>query len=177
MKEIKKDLFECIFDPEVDAICLTTNGNYTMSGVACMGGGCAGEAARRWPEVPKRLGKLLKTFASNIPYIIGAVDENANHLDLNAEMIKNKQFKCLIFSFPTINNLSEGSNIQLIKQSSTLMVDYANQYKLNKLATVRLGSGIGGLDWYEDVKPAVKDILDDRFLICCQQNDELRLDV
>jgi hypothetical protein len=36
MKEIKKDLFKCISDPEVDAICIITNGHYTkgvMGGV------------------------------------------------------------------------------------------------------------------------------------------------
>lgn len=172
MKEIKKDLFECIFDQDVDAICITTNGHYTISGDAVMGGGCAGEAARRWKEVPKRLGKLLKQFRANIPFIIGAVDDQAQHIELTANTIKNKEYKCLILSFPTINNLMDGSNIELIKQSAAVIVDHANQYSLKNIVTVRPGSGIGGLDYYKDVRPELIKIFDDRFTVVCQENDE-----
>lgn len=164
MKEMKKDLFDCIFDEDVDAICITTNGHYTISGNAVMGGGCAGVAAKKWPEVSKRLGKMLKHFHTNIPFIIGAVNEKAEHIEPAAETIKNKEYKCLIFSFPTINNLMDGSNLELIKQSATIMIDYANQYGLKKIILGRPGVGIGGLIW-ADVKSAIEDILDDRFII------------
>lgn len=174
MKELKKDLFESILDPDVDAICITTNGHYTLNGLAVMGGGCAGEAARRWPEVPKRLGKMLKYFRTNVPFIIGILDDQANHIELLPDTLKNKQFKCLVFSFPTINNLIDGSNIELIKQSATVIVDYANQYGLKNIVTVRPGSGIGGLDYYKDVRPELIKIFDDRFTVVCQENDEIR---
>lgn len=164
MKELKEDLFECIFDSEVDAICITTNGNYSRNGVAIMGGGCAGEAARRWPEMPIRLGKMLRSFMSNIPFVIGAVDEDAEALELTKELVDSRQFKCLVFSFPTINNLIDGSNLELIKQSATIMMDYANQYGLKKIILGRPGVGIGGLKW-NDVKPEIESILDDRFVI------------
>ena len=42
MKERKADLFATILEDGVDAICITTNGHYTIHGVAAMGGGCAG---------------------------------------------------------------------------------------------------------------------------------------
>jgi hypothetical protein len=171
MQEMKEDLFECIFDPDVDAICITTNGNYSKQGVAFMGGGCAGEAARRWSSMPVRLGKMLKTFMSNIPYVIGAVDEDGAALELTRELIDERQFKCLVFSFPTINNLIDGSNLELIKQSATIMMDYANQYKLKKIILPRPGVGIGGLSW-KDVKPAIADILDDRFVIVSFDHEE-----
>jgi hypothetical protein len=51
---------------------------------------------------------------------------------------------------------------------------FADRFQLMGVAGVRFGSGIGGLDWYRDVKPVVEKILDDRFIICCQENDELR---
>lgn len=171
MKEIKKDLFECIHDDGIDALCITTNANYTKGGLACMGGGCAGVAARRWPEVPKRLGAMLKMSGSNIPFVIGAVDENGNHLALNPAMIKAKQYKCLLFSFPTINNLGDGSNLQLIKQSATIMADYANQFGLKNIVLGRPGVGIGGLIW-KDVKPEIELILDDRFIIVSFDHEE-----
>lgn len=171
MKEIKKDLFECISDQDVDAICITTNGHYTKGGLAVMGGGCAGEAAKRWPEVPRRLGKMLKTFMSNIPYVIGAVNENGDHLELTKELMDQRQYKCLIFSFPTINNLVDGSNIQLIKQSATIMMDYANRYTLKQIILGRPGVGIGGLMW-SDVKPEIEKILDDRFIVVSFEHEE-----
>lgn len=161
MKEIKKDLFKCIADDNVDAICITTNRNYTMNGLACMDNGCAYEAANRWPEVPKRLGNLLKRLRSNVPYIIGMVDKDANSLALSADAITDKAYKCLIFSFPTINNLGTGANMQLIKQSATILKDYADQYNLKGIVLPRPG---GGLDW-EDVKSEIESILDDRFTI------------
>jgi len=171
MQEIKKDLFECIFDPEVDAICITTNGHYTKAGIAVMGGGCAGEAARRWPEMPVRLGKMLRTFMSNIPFVIGAVDENGEALELTADLLKERKFKCLVFSYPTINNLVRGSELGLIKQSAQVMVDYVNQYNLKKVILPRPGVGIGGLTWKE-VKPEIENILDDRFVIVSFDHEE-----
>lgn len=164
MKERKTDLFETIYEDDVDAICITTNGQYTMQGIAAMGGGCAGVCAKRWPETAQRLGKLLRTFGSNIPFVIGALDEDGNYLDPSKEMITNKEFKCLIFSFPTINNLIHGSNIQLIKQSATVLKDYVDQFSLKGVMVPRPGVGIGGLSW-DEVKPEIENILDDRFTI------------
>jgi O-acetyl-ADP-ribose deacetylase (regulator of RNase III) len=164
MKELKTDLFETIYEDGVDAICITTNGQYTMQGLAAMGGGCAGVCARRWPETAQRLGRMLKTFGSNIPFVIGALDDDGEYLEPTRDMIKNKEFKCLIFSFPTINNLIHGSNLQLIKQSATLLKDYVEQFGLKNVMVPRPGVGIGGLDWAE-VKPAIENILDDRFTV------------
>jgi hypothetical protein len=171
MKEIKKDLFECIFDPEVEAICITTNGQYLMNGKAAMGGGCARVCADRWPETAIRLGKMLKDFGTNVPFIIGALDREGKYLAPTREMIKNKTFKCLIFSFPTINNLVDGANLQLIKQSATILKDYCDQFNLKGIVTGRPGTGIGGLDW-ADVKEAIAPILDDRFTIVSFEHEE-----
>lgn len=171
MKEAKKDLFEMIFDSETDAICLTTNGQYNRYGHAIMGGGCAGIAAEKWPELPRNLGKCLKVFGSNIPYIIGATDDDGNYLKPDHEMIKDKKFKCLIFSFPTINRLADGGNLQLVKQSATIMKDHADHYKLKKIVCPRPAVGIAGLEW-SDVKKEIEDILDDRFLIVSFAHEE-----
>lgn len=164
MKERKTDLFETIYEDDVDAICVTTNGQYTMQGIAAMGGGCAGVCARRWPETARKLGQMLKTFGTNIPFIIGALDENGEYLVPTREGIKNKEYKCLIFSYPTINNLINGSNLQLIKQSATILKDYVDQFDLKNVMVPRPGVGIGGLSW-DEVKPEIENILDDRFTI------------
>lgn len=171
MKELKKDLFDCMFDPEVEAICITTNGNYTRNGLACMGGGCARICADRWPETAIRLGKMLKTLGSNVPFVIGAVDKDGKYLEPTRQMIKDKQFKCLIFSFPTINNMIDGANLQLIKQSATLLKDYCDQFDIKNIVSARPGTGIGGLAW-ADVKLEVEKILDDRFTVVSFDHEE-----
>lgn len=171
MKERKADLFDTITEDGVDAICITTNGHYTIHGLAAMGGGCAGVCAKRWPDTAKRLGKLLKVFKQNIPFVIGALDQDGEYITPSREMIRERKFKCLIFSFPTINNLIDGSNIQLIKQSSALLADYATQFDLKNIIVPRPGVGIGGLQW-ADVKPEIEPLLDDRFTIVSFDHEE-----
>src|SRR5271154_4848415 len=118
MKELKADLFETIYEDSVDAICITTNGQYTVDGRAAMGGGCAGVCAKRWPETAFRLGKCLKNFMTNQPFVIGALDADGNYIDPNMKIIRDRKFKCLIFSFPTIDNLMDGAKLPLIERSA-----------------------------------------------------------
>jgi hypothetical protein len=171
MKERKTDLFETIYEDGVDAICITTNGHYTMQGIAAMGGGCAGICAQRWPETAKRLGRMLKIVGANIPFVIGALDKDGNYLEPTREMITNRTFKCLIFSYPTINNLVNGANLALVKQSAALLKDYVDQFGLKNIMIPRPGTGIGGLDW-SNVKSEIENILDDRFTIVSFSHEE-----
>lgn len=171
MKEKKADLFAMAMEDGVDAICITTNGQYLSNGKAAMEGGCARVCADRWPETAFRLGKLLKQLGNNVPYVIGALDKDANYLEPTRQMIRDKSFKCLIFSFPTINKMMDGANLQLIKQSATLLKSDCDQYELSNIICPRQGTGIGGLHW-ADVKPEVEKILDDRFTIVSFENEE-----
>lgn len=170
MKEIKKDLFSCLTESDVDAICITTNGHWTKDGIAVMGGGCAGVASRRWPEIAKQLGTLLKRTKHNVPFIIGATDSSGNYLEPTDDLIKNKKYKCLIFSFPTINDLIDGANINLIIKSATLLTELVTKHGLKNVICPRMGVGIGGLSW-NDVKPEIENILDDRFTVVSFDNE------
>jgi hypothetical protein len=171
MKEKKADLFETIMDNDVDAICITTNGQYTLDGRAAMGGGCAGVCAKRWPDTAVRLGQCLKNFGTNVPYVIGAIDSKGNYLKPSLKMIKEKSFKCLILSFPTINNLMDGANLDLIKQSAQELKAMVYKYELNGIVCPRPGVGIGGLNW-SDVKPVLEEFLDDKFTIVSFDHEE-----
>lgn len=171
MKERKVDLFETIYEDEVDAICITTNGQYTRDGKAAMGGGCAGVCAQKWPETALRLGKCLKNFLSNVPFVIGSLDKDGNYLEPNLKMIKDRKFKCLIFSFPTINNLMDGANLDLIKQSTKELKILVDRFELRGVVLARPGVGIGGLAW-PDVKPILEESLDDRFTIVSFEHEE-----
>lgn len=171
MQERKTDLFECIYEPDVDAICITTNGHYTKDGQAVMGGGCAGICSRRWPKTSSNLAFKLKTFMNNVPFVIGALDENGEYIDPTLEVIKKKAYKCLIISFPTIDNLMDGSKIDLIKKSTAALVNIADRLNLKGIILPRPGVGIGGLDW-KDVKPVIEPYLNDRFTIVSFDHEE-----
>lgn len=171
MKEIKGDLFEMIHEDGVDAICITTNGMYLTDGRAAMGGGCAGVCAKRWPETAFRLGKCLKNFLTNVPFVIGALDENAEYIEPSLKMIKDRQFKTLIFSYPTIDNLMDGAKIKLIENSAKELKALVDRFGLKNVIVPRPGVGIGGLSW-GDVKTVIEPYMDDRFTVISFEHEE-----
>lgn len=171
MKELKADLFECIKGAETDAIVITTNGQYTTDGKACMGGGCARQCADRWPETSFRLGKCLKNFNINVPYVIGALDEDGEYVEPNLRLIKERKFKTLILSFPTINNLLDGANLNLVRDSAIELKKMVDRFELRGVVCPRPGVGIGNLQW-SDVKPIIEEYFDDRFTIVSFDHEE-----
>lgn len=171
MKELKADLFEVIYDKSVDAICITTNGQYCADGRAAMGGGCARIAADRWPETSFRLGTCLKNFGTNVPFVIGALDERANYLEPKMKMIRERKYKCLIFSFPTIDDLMDGAKLDLIRNSAQELKILVDRFELRGIVLGRPGCGIGALS-YKDVKPILEEFFDDRFTIVSFEHEE-----
>jgi hypothetical protein len=171
MKERKADLFETIYEDGVDAICITTNGMYALDGRAAMGGGCAGVCAKRWPETSFRLGKCLKNLSTNVPFVIGSLDEDGEYVEPTLKMIKEKKFKCLIFSFPTIDSLMDGAKLSLIKNSAKELKALVDRFGLRNVMVPRPGVGIGGLSW-GDVKPLLEEFMDDRFTIVSFEHEE-----
>jgi hypothetical protein len=171
MKERKADLFETIYEDGVDAICITTNGMYLEDGRAAMGGGCAGICAKRWPETAIRLGKCLKNMVTNAPYVIGALDKEGKYIDINLKMIKERRFKTLIFSFPTIDHLMDGAKLDLIRNSAKGLKAWVDKFDLRGVMVPRPGVGIGGLLW-GDVKPILEPYFDNRFTIVSFDHEE-----
>lgn len=183
MKEAKKDLFATVAGG-ANAICITTNAEYDEdeNGVAraFMGGGCAGVCSRRWPDTAVKLGYQLKRHEDNIPYAIGFLDRETNLIDfplvngvcpsyLTAGVDSGKY--CLILSFPTIDDLIGGSKLDLIKNSAMELVKWADHFKMKYVVLPRPGVGIGGLSW-QDVKPVIEPLLDDRFTIVSFEHEE-----
>lgn len=171
MKELKADLFEVIYDKSVDAICITTNAHYTSDGRACMGGGCARVCADRWPETSFRLGTCLKNFGTNVPFVIGALDERAHYLEPKMKMIRDRKYKCLIFSFPTIDDLMDGAKLDLIRNSAKELRIMVDRFELRGVYVPRPGCGIGSLS-YKDVKPILEKFFDDRFTVVSFPDEE-----
>lgn len=170
MKEIKGNIFELMLVEGVDSICITTNGIVNANDLAIMGAGTAGEAARRWPTVRANLGKALKAFG-NLPYVIGIIDKNNNFQNPSSKMVKEKNFKCLVWSFPTKNDFRYKSDIKLIERSALMLVEHVNKFDLKKICLPRPGCSNGGLLW-DNVKLIIKPILDDRFYITSFEGEE-----
>jgi hypothetical protein len=164
VRERKGNLFDTIGEEGIDCIAITTNGHWTVEGTGVMGGGSAGECAKRWPETNVRLGKCLKNYGTNVPFVIGALDVEGKYLEPSLKIIKDKKFKTLIVSFPTIDNLIEGAKLSLIENSAKELKKMADRFELRGIVIGRPGCGIGSLS-YEDVKPVLESILDDRFTI------------
>jgi hypothetical protein len=171
MKERKADLFETIYENGVDAICITTNGMYLTDGTAAMGGGCARVCADRWPETSLRLGKCLKNRMENVPYVIGALDAEGDYIEPSLKIIKERKFKTLIFSFPTIDDLMTGAKLSLIQNSAKELKALVDRFELRNVVCPRPGVGIGGLSW-GDVKPLLEEHMDDRFTIVSFEHEE-----
>lgn len=129
-----------IWEHTEDYMCVTTNGWVTDKGLCVMGRGVALDCKTKYPEFPKLLGTHLKQNG-NIPMI----DE-----------------KRKIITFPTKHFWRCDSDIMLIMASAYALMKLVPSDKT--VAITRVGCGNGKLNW-EDVKPKIEKILDDRFVV------------
>jgi len=119
---------------------VTTNGIIKRNGDLVMGAGIAKQAVQRFPRLPRILAQHVKA-RGNIPCLVP---------------------ECKIISFPTKHNWRNPSDPNLIIQSARLAMDLLP--KDCTCAMSRPGCGNGSLKW-EQVKPLIEDILDDRFIV------------
>jgi hypothetical protein len=130
-----------------DAICITTNGYVTKEGHATMGAGCALEAKARYPGISKVLGDLIFHWGNHV-FWLGKKDP-------------------FLFSFPVKVHWGQPANLGLIAQSANELVERVNEEPWDQWTDIlipRPGCGNGRLSW-EQVKPVINPILDDRFKI------------
>ncbi len=161
MQESFDDLFD--LTTHVDAICIPTNGIVKKSGEAVMGAGVAKLCAVKWPQTQYILGEFL-TEGKNLPYQLGMVNKLGEFWTKLTVEDKNSHI-CRVFSFPTKHHFKDNSDLELIKRSCQQMVIFATALKMDFIALPRVGAGLGGLSWENEVRPAISKILDDRFHI------------
>lgn len=137
--------YEDFWKTKCDARAITTNGTLRRNGNAIMGAGVALQARN----------KCLKRRI-NLEYILGnLIAQYGNHVFY----IGNN-----LYSFPTKLHWRDNSDINLIKRSATELVKLIDNTAYKRVLMTRPGCGNGRLDW-KDVKPAVQNILDNRFII------------
>lgn len=144
MKEITGNLW----DLPADIICITTNGTIKANGRGVMGRGCAKEALTKFPTIDKCLGDSLKSRGNHVQWIYGS----------------NTTSSKVIFAFPVKHNWWEEADLELIKRSAMELMKILNTTGIKSVLLPRPGCGNGKLKW-EDVKPVIEPILDDRVTI------------
>lgn len=132
-----------LWDFKADAYIITTNGFVKKNGQCVMGRGCAKEARDKFPGIAKILGDLIQRKGNNVHQLyIGPI----------------------IFSFPVKHNWWEKADIGLIQKSTEQIANILDPWKDGKFVMPRPGCGNGQLTW-EEVKPVIEPILDDRFTV------------
>lgn len=144
MIEISGNIWDQLFF--VDAVCVTTNGEWrTKDGAAIMGRGTAQQAAGRCQALPKALGALLRV-AGNHVFVFETCDRVVVPL----------------VTFPAKHRWRQSADLNLIERSARELVALTDRRGWRRVVLPRPGCGAGGLRW-RDVAPRLAPILDDRF--------------
>lgn len=147
MIEVVGNLWE--YGPPDAVRVITTNGTIRKDGAAVMGRGCAAEAAKRYPFLPVVLGNELIRRGNHV-HNLSTATRHDDGLEL--------------WSFPVKHNWWEVADLDLIESSAHELRLAMNAYYSEDVTVVmpRPGCGNGHLKW-EDVRPVIAEILDDRF--------------
>lgn len=126
---------------DADVRVITTNGIVKSNGAAVMGKGVASQARDKYPDVDFLLGKYLKKYGNRV--FVLADD---------------------LVSFPVKHNWRNPADLELIKLSAAQLVALTNKKGWEQVVVPLPGCGAGQLRW-EDVKPVLEPIFDDRFIL------------
>lgn len=124
-------------------IVITTNGGVRRDGACVMGRGCARTARDRFAGLDQHLGSLIREHG-NRAFRLGTWDGIP------------------LASMPVKHNWSDTADVDLITTSARQLVEMADKFHWERIVVPRPGCGNGGLDW-DDVRPHLADVLDDRF--------------
>lgn len=167
MKQLKGNLF----NQECDAICITTNGFVKKDGSCVMGKGCAKQAVGYFPSLPWDLGSLIKNNGNNAYHLL-TIDGMALvsfpvkpiwcEYRVKEDVVAHMRGKFKIGD--KIPGWASTAMIQIIEKSAAQLVEMADLKGWKKIVIPRPGCGAGELRW-DDIKPILEEILDDRFYI------------
>ena len=116
-----------------------------------MGKGCALEAKQRVHWLPKELGGKINRWGNRV-FSLGYIAD----------------IETILMSFPVKNHWYDKADLDLIERSANQLVHMFEPglyKKFDRILLPRPGCGLGQRDWETEVKPILKDILDDRFTI------------
>lgn len=178
MRELKGDLFDpSTYQPRYhghgftpDAICISVNGFVKKNGEAVMGRGCAKKAAELMPGLPEILGNHLRHFSPRvlnhgswdgvgiITFPVKPVSELCKADRSNVV----KHMKDRFLPGQTVPGWACVARLDIILRSAKELLEHVNGSNYQYVVLPRVGAGAGELNW-NDVKPELDKILDDRF--------------
>ena len=144
MREITGNLWDYVND---GIIVITTNGALNSRGECVMGRGTAAQAKKRYPDLPLRVGKMIKSHGNHV-YIFQMDTDQGE----------------MLITFPVKHHWAERADHELITRSVEELRVLANKTHANKIFLPRPGCGNGGLTW-DTVEPILRDSLDARFIV------------
>jgi hypothetical protein len=98
-------------------------------------------------DFSKKLGDLIKE-KGNVPYCM-------------------KEYK--IITLPVKNSKKEKPNIGMIESNIPKLIKIVDKLELEDVYMVQPGCGDDGMDWKKEVRPAIKKLLDDRFIVAIRK--------
>lgn len=147
MREEQGNLWQ--IGAEADAIVITTNGAVRGDGGAVMGRGCAYEATLLHPWLQLTLGDKLREFGNHL-FVFNFSPETGEALHPS------------LVTFPVKHHWSQAADPALIRSSAHELAVHVFWEKWERVVLPQPGCGNGRLRW-EDVKPILEEVLDDRF--------------
>jgi hypothetical protein len=147
-----------LWTEEAPAKCITINGTLKKGNRLVMGAGVAGQAESRYPDFPKIAGKYIAKNGNHVTFY-GAWYLRGQHI---AQARPEDVF--YFITFPVKYNWYEDADLELIERSSKELMQLLDQHPWKKVLLPRPGCGYGHLKW-EDVKPVIEPILDDRVVV------------
>lgn len=161
------DLFK-----DYDAVVITTNGFVKTNGEAVMGRGIALEAKEHFDNLPERLGLAIREEGNRVfifPHYYNRVSTKLSSVYRGFDF----QNMGRVITFPVKPIMgangkpgwSVKAEIGLIETSCKQLIELLDKTPwISKVIMPRPGCGNGGLKW-EDVKPVIEPLLDDRFTV------------
>lgn len=164
-----KEAFGNLLHMDGDALVITTNGFVKNNGEAVMGRGIAKQVADAIPEFASELGKLIRHGGNIVHHV-------RNHNDMALVTAPVKPARVTYDGSNVVahaaNQFRIGDTVPGFWAKAVPERIVATCHELRSLANImgwetilcpRFGCGAGELNW-EDVKPMIENILDDRFI-------------
>jgi len=173
MIEYKGDMFQA----DMDAIVITTNGYVKANGEAVMGRGCALTAQQMFPDLPELLGSKLTNHGNVVHHLRDVITHDGKIAIVSIPVKPAHIIKCTINGKSNIvdhfnHRVSDGdevpgfyakANTVIIAGALVQLVALADAHpEWKTIVMPRPGCGAGELSW-EMVKPMLEEVLDDRF--------------
>lgn len=165
-----KEAYGDMLDMDTDALVITTNGFVKLNGECVMGRGIAKQVAEICPDIPFKLGSLIKNKGNIVHQLITVEDITLISFPVKPSTFiydgTNAVSHCKANLGEKVAGFLAKANTQIIENSLQQLVKLANQHpEWQKILIPRVGCGAGELN-YKDIKPLMEQYLDDRF-ICC----------